>query len=77
MVPQSLLPPGQNALLAKAVEHARADEIQRLGGTLANPLVKVTTRRERPAFERGAREVFAHAERTLFLVFSTHQLSFA
>ena len=77
MVPQSLLPPGQNALLAKAVEHVRADEIHRLGGTLANPLVKVTPRRERPAFERGAREVFAHAERVLFLVISTQQLSFA
>ena len=77
MVPQSLSPPGQNALLAKAVEHARVDEIQHLGKARANPPVKVTTRRERPAFERGAREVFAHAERVLFLVFSTLQLSFA
>lgn len=77
MVPQSLSQPGQNALLAKAVEHSRADEIQRLGGILANPLVKVTPRRERPPFERGAREVFVHAERMLFLVFFTQQLSFA
>lgn len=77
MVPQSLSPPGQNALLAKAVEHARVDEIQPLGEARANPPVKVTSRRDRPAFERGARKGFAHGVRMPILVFPTQQLSFA
>jgi hypothetical protein len=77
MVPQSLSPPGQNALLAKAVEHARVDENQHLGEARANPLVKVTPWRERRAFERVARKVFAHGERKPVLAFSTQQLSFA
>jgi hypothetical protein len=33
MVPKSLSPPGQNELLANAVEHAHAEEIQHLGET--------------------------------------------
>jgi hypothetical protein len=39
--------------------------------------VKVTTRRERSAFERGARKVFAHGEPKPVLVLPTRQLSFA
>jgi len=77
MVLQPLSPPGQNALLAKAVEHARVDEIQHLGKARANPPVKVTTRRERAAFERGTRKVVAHGERIPAVMFSTQQLSFA